>query len=204
MSHTEIPTIRRRRETVEFRKWPWSQPDPADAENVSEAYLAAMAPKADVRDTQWFKAARIAFVGVVGSVAGLAATAAAGPEAGLVGGTIASTVAGIGTSLVDGFWIDALLTKPNPRRLATDVLTPIVTARTQALSALPRLAEGATSHAERRPPAPGTSAGYTASDVASNTPSDNQTRHSQNSERRDRNRRKSKRKAQRDARRKTR
>ncbi len=127
--HTEIVSIRNRPETQEFRKWLWSQPDPASAKDVSEAYLAAMAPKVDLKDRAWFKAARISAVGIAGSVLG---AVLAGPLGG-VAGLAVGTAAGVAVSELDGFWGDRLLAGTNPRRFATDVLAPKMAAH-QALS----------------------------------------------------------------------
>jgi hypothetical protein len=129
--NADIVDIRQRPETIEYRKWLWSQSDPSNAKAVSEAYLAAMAPKVDFRDAGWFKAVRIAVVGVVGAAAG----AALGPAAGVA----ATVAAGVAVSEADGFWLDRLLKKTNPRHFATNVLAPIV-AKHQA--AVGNVAEG--------------------------------------------------------------
>ncbi len=92
-----------------------------------------MAPSADIKDNRWFKTVRISVVGVIGSTLGYVA---AGPIGSVLGGAAASTAAGIATSLADGFWGDALLTKPNPRRFATDVLMPIIATRTRPIDPL--------------------------------------------------------------------
>ena len=118
----DIVDIRSRPETEEFRKWLWSQPDPQNATAVSEAYLAAMSPGVNVKDRAWFKASRIVGLGVAGSVLG---TVAAGPVAGAAAAAI-STGVGVAVSLLDGFLLERVGAGRNPRRFATDVLTPII------------------------------------------------------------------------------
>lgn len=208
LGHADIPQIRRRKETAEFRDWLWSQPDPTDAAKVSEAYLAEMAPKADLKDNRWFKAIRIAVVGIAGTAAGLGAAALAGPGVGVAVGLGVSTAAGVAVSEADGFWLESLLTKPNPRRLATDVLTPLITARTMALADLPT----ATAEDARSATSQPWTGGYRVA-FSPNAPLGNVTptqapspRESagDDAQRRDRNRRKAQRKAQRDARHKSR
>jgi hypothetical protein len=118
----DILKIRKARETDEFRKWIWSQPNPTDLNAVSEEYLKYAAPRVDFKNTGWFKAARISSISVVGGVVG---GAVGGPLGGLVGATMAT---GIGTllSLADGMLIDPLLSRPNPRRFSTDILAPFL------------------------------------------------------------------------------
>jgi hypothetical protein len=204
LSHADIPSLRRRKETKEFRKWLWSQPDPTDAAKVSEAYLAEMAPRVDLKDKRWFKAARISVVGALGSALG---TVAAGPVGGAIGAAVASTAAGIATSMVDGFWLDALLAKPNPRRLVTDVLMPLISSRTQPMPALGHADEGGTT---KPSPDDGTSdvgATYgstTAHAPSSATSSQREGPSDDEARRRERNKRKTRRKAQRNARRRAR
>ncbi|MFO0739625.1 MAG: hypothetical protein U0270_27250 [Labilithrix sp.] len=211
VSHAEIPDIRRRKETLEFRKWLWSQPDPTDAVKVADAYLAALSRKADVTDSQWFKAMRIILMGVLGSVLG---TAVAGPVGAGIGGAMASTGAGVATSLVDGFWIDALLGKANPRRLATDVLMPLATTRRHAAASLAEADAHAVEPARKAsaPVSPSPAATLNLATAWAN-PMDERptaltgaaagTKTDVDALRRERNKRKARRKAQRSARRKS-
>jgi hypothetical protein len=175
--HADLVAIRRRRETEEFRRWLWSQPEPANAKDVSQAYLAVMAPKVDLKDSSWFKAARISAVGVVGSILG---TVVAGPLA-RIAGLAVGTAVGVAVSQLDGFWGDKLLSGTNPRRFATDVLAPIVAAQ-QATGS--RWAEHARAHSVDVPTAPSV-----------------KPQPDENAKRRERNIRKARRRAQKDARR---
>jgi hypothetical protein len=148
VKHKDIVTIRRSPEAVEFRRWLWSQSDPADARSVGEAYLAAMAPKIDLKDQTWFKAARVSVMNIVGSVVG---AALAGPLGGAAGFAV-STVAGLALSHLDAFWGDKLLAGTNPRRFATDVLAPAIAAH-RAASA-PWATRTDTAPAQAKPSAP--------------------------------------------------
>lgn len=118
----DLISLRNRPETKEFRDWLWSQPCLEDSNSVVEDYLSKMAPRVDRKDRTWFKSAKIIGVSLLGSVLG---TAVGGPMGGTAG-FVAGTMAGAAVSMIDGLWIDRLLTGRNPRRFATDVLSPIV------------------------------------------------------------------------------
>lgn len=182
IAHTDIVAIRQHRETEEFRKWLWSQPDPANAKDVGEAYLAAMAPRVDLKDKAWFKAARISAVGIAGSVVG---AVLGGPLGGAAGFAV-GTAAGVAVSQLDGFWGDKLLAGTNPRRFATDVLAPFVATHQAASS---RWAE----HARA------TSVGAAAQPVRAEPQA-----RDHDADRKERNKRKAKRREQKKARRKNR
>lgn len=113
----DVVKLRALRQTEEFRDWLWSREAPQDAGAVADEYLAAMDSKIDIKDRTWFKVARIGFVSLVSAAAGIAA----GPL-GLAGG------AAVGTAIAyaDGLGLEKLITRRNPRRFATDVLTPMV------------------------------------------------------------------------------
>ncbi len=143
ISHGDVLKIRELPQTEEFRKWLWSLPAPTDAEAVGEAYLAAMAPKASVKDKTWFKTVRIAAVSLAGSALG---TLVAGPVGGAAGFAISSAVS-LGVSGVDGFSFEKLLGRRDPRRFATEVVAPIV-AQKEAAGAAPEKS----SLAVRKPP----------------------------------------------------
>jgi hypothetical protein len=118
----DVLRIRRRRETKDFRRWLWSQPDPKDCSQISAEYVRQIAPKADIQYENWFKAARISAVSAAGGVLG---TLTAGPNGGMTGAAVGTAV-GTAVSLFDGIFLDKLLNKPSPRRFATDVISPLL------------------------------------------------------------------------------
>lgn len=118
----DLPKIRNLKETQEFRQWLWSQDAVTDTEAVSQAYLAAMSPRVNIKDQTWFKIARISVMGVLGSLAGLAV---AGPAGGVAGFAL-STGGGVAVSLIDGLMLDQLGKNANPRKFSTDVLSPLI------------------------------------------------------------------------------
>ncbi len=203
LSHAEIPHLRRRPETQAFRKWLWSLPDPTNADAVTSAYLAALAPKVDMKERRWFKAARVSMIGVIGGALG---TVAGGPVGGIAGAAIGTAV-GVGASLADAFWLETLLTKPNPRRFATDVLLPRVAEQTN----LPPLSVTSSRMASAKPivAVDESRTVATAADVPAPAPSrrtvpptPSERRSSDAKSRRDRNKKKAQRRARRNAQRK--
>jgi hypothetical protein len=118
----KLAEIRRRDETVAFRKWLWSQPDPRDAKAVTDAYLGALTGAPAKTRRRWKTAARIVAVSTAGSGAG----AIVGGSLGGIAGAVLGGVASAAISLVDGFVLDPVGGTPNPRRFATDVLQPLV------------------------------------------------------------------------------
>jgi len=158
-----------------------------------------------MKDRRWFKAARVSTIGVIGGVLG---TVAAGPIGGVAGAAIGTAV-GVGASLADAFWFETLLTKPNPRRFATDVLMPRVAEQTNLPPlAVTRMAsaQAVTADASRTDEAHTVA---TAADVPAPAPSrrtevptPSERRSSDAKSRRDRNKKKAQRRARRKAQRK--
>lgn len=124
ISWQDVLKLRRRSETEEFRRWLWSQDDPADKTGVTDRYLALMLPKHDRASPTWRKAARISISSLTGTVLG---ALVAGPVGGAVGAA-AGTAVSTGVSLFDGLFADKILGRTNPRRFATDVLGPLMAA----------------------------------------------------------------------------
>ena len=107
--------------TKEFRRWLWSQPDPHDARRVSKAWLKHIVGRR-VSERGWFKAARLATMGTLGSV-----TAATLGDLGT--GVLAGAAVNVAFGAADALGVEALLRGPGPRRFAELVR------RTQAANA---------------------------------------------------------------------
>lgn len=114
----EIVDLRNHEATSEFRTWLWSQPDPTNAEEVTEAYAAAVQRGKKVWDRKWFKVARILTMGALGSTAG-------GLVAGTSGmlGPIAAKGMEMAVSLLDGLVLGALFNGPNPKHFTSEVIS---------------------------------------------------------------------------------
>lgn len=124
LSLANIVDLRSRRETEEFRKWFWSRESPEDASKISAEYVASMAPSVDLKDRALFKTIRVCLITAISTALGVAAG----------GGVIAGAVVGLAASFADAFWLETLASGVNPRRLATNVLRPMVAAHAAARS----------------------------------------------------------------------
>lgn len=118
----EVVALRATDATKEFRRWLWSQPSPADAKAVSEAYLAKIKPSAKTSDKAWFKTARVSTISVATSAVGAGLGLAVAGVPGMIAGAIVS----LGASLADAFGLEKLLRGDNPRRFADEVIRPRV------------------------------------------------------------------------------
>ena len=121
----DILELRNRPETVEFRRWLWSDGRSDDYGKACDDYYGLLARQARVDPGHQIakKAVRISTLSVVG---GLSGAAIAGPVGGAVGLAVGTAV-GAGISLIDGLLLDRFLEGDNPRRLATDLLRPRAT-----------------------------------------------------------------------------
>jgi len=113
----DIIKIRDRDETKVFRDWFWSQENPSDAKAVSKEYLGKVIGRKKTKNRKFYRAMRVSGISLIGSLAG---TAVAGPA-----GYAAGTAVGVGVSLIDELLLDRLFREKNPRRFATDVISPI-------------------------------------------------------------------------------
>lgn len=124
----DVLRIRDLPETVAFRRWLWKE-GAKGGTDIAQAYLAAMAPKVDVKQKGWFKTARLTIVNIVSTGVGAAVgVALGGPVGGVLGaaaGPVLSTAASVVVSAVDTFAVEKALEKENPRRFANDVLAPL-------------------------------------------------------------------------------
>jgi hypothetical protein len=121
-AESEVVKLRSSPATAEFRDWLWSQPTPADAKAVSEAYLAAMKPGAKLADKPWFKTMRVSTVSAATTAAGAGIGAAVAGVPGMIAGGVVSLAA----SLFDAFGLERLVRGKNPRRFADEEIRPRV------------------------------------------------------------------------------
>ncbi len=111
VSIRDIPRLRAKQETADFRAWLWAQPDPLNAEAVAQAYLAALDPRINVTEKRWFKAAHIGTAWGIGVALGA-----------LPFGPIVNAALSAAQTASDTIATDKLARKKDPRRFATDVV----------------------------------------------------------------------------------
>jgi hypothetical protein len=116
-----VVELRTRPETVEFRNWLWSLPDPRDADAASADYIRRITRnKADPKDSAFVKNARIVATNAIRIGAKFVEE-----HLGLPGGL--SEAASLGYELLDAHVVDKFLTRKRPMRFATEVIEPLAT-----------------------------------------------------------------------------
>ncbi len=113
----DIPRLRKRKETDDFRRWLWAQPNPSDTEAIAQSYIAALNPRVSVTDRRWYKVADLTTMQGVGLALSLL-TAPLGPLAGVAANTV--------LTVMNDRLGDRLSHGRDPRRFATDLIGPAV------------------------------------------------------------------------------
>jgi len=112
----EVPLLRKKRGTVEYREWLWSQPNVADANDVMTAYARGIVNKKSLADSRWFRPAHL----LIGQTVSGAAAFTLGPA-----GFAAGEAAAIAFAVADDFIVAKLSRAHDPHRFTREVIGPI-------------------------------------------------------------------------------